>query len=228
MSTGPACGGAPGGAAGGGRAAAMLRSSCEGHGGSAPQAAGDRPTHVSRAGRNGLERGMKGGIIMACPCHADRKTSPLHMLETDARLALIQDWLTSALRLAVARGRTGLQRRQFSALFPRFYAGRDLHRHGCAGGQGGRAALPQGHARCWSPSACTCRTCTPQDVARGLLLLEDLGTTPYLARLAAGDDPEPLYADALAALVKIQVGGAAASADACALWARASSRARWP
>ena len=51
-----------------------------------------------------------------------------------------------------------------------------------------------------------------QDVPRGLLLLEDLGTTPYLARLAAGDDPEPLYADALAALVKIQVGGATASA----------------
>ncbi|HEV3180474.1 MAG TPA: phosphotransferase, partial [Steroidobacteraceae bacterium] len=36
------------------------------------------------------------------------------------------------------------------------------------------------------------------DVARGLLLLEDLGSTQYLARLNAGDDPEPLYRDALA------------------------------
>ena len=40
--------------------------------------------------------------------------------------------------------------------------------------------------RCSSRSACTCRTCTSSDVARGLLLLEDLGTTPYLQRLLAG------------------------------------------
>ncbi|MGH8275868.1 MAG: aminoglycoside phosphotransferase family protein, partial [Steroidobacteraceae bacterium] len=42
---------------------------------------------------------------------------------------------------------------------------------------------------------------------KGLLLLEDLGTTLYLERLAAGDDPGPLYADALAVLASIQVRG---------------------
>lgn len=43
------------------------------------------------------------------------------------------------------------------------------------------------------------------DTRRGFVLLEDLGTTLYLTRLAAGDDPEPLYADALQALLQMQV-----------------------
>jgi aminoglycoside/choline kinase family phosphotransferase len=51
------------------------------------------------------------------------------------------------------------------------------------------------------------------DVARGLLLLEDLGTTQYLARLSSGADPEPLYADALAVLAEMQAHGAAAAAE---------------
>src|ERR1700747_2856124 len=38
------------------------------------------------------------------------------------------------------------------------------------------------------------------DEARGLLLLEDLGTVPYLQRLERGGDSAQLYADALAAL----------------------------
>jgi aminoglycoside/choline kinase family phosphotransferase len=51
------------------------------------------------------------------------------------------------------------------------------------------------------------------DAAQGLLLLEDLGTTPYLPRLVAGEDVERLYGDALDALAAIQVRGAAASAQ---------------
>ena len=46
------------------------------------------------------------------------------------------------------------------------------------------------------------------DVARGLLLLEDLGGTHYLSRLNAGDDPDRLYGEALRALADIQVRGA--------------------
>jgi aminoglycoside/choline kinase family phosphotransferase len=45
------------------------------------------------------------------------------------------------------------------------------------------------------------------DEERGLLLLEDLGSTHYLARLNAGDDPQPLYGDALQTLAEIQVRG---------------------
>lgn len=45
------------------------------------------------------------------------------------------------------------------------------------------------------------------DVARGLLLLEDLGSTQLLTRLGQGADPAPLYADALDALARIQLRG---------------------
>ena len=43
--------------------------------------------------------------------------------------------------------------------------------------------------------------------ARGLVLLEDLGSDPYLRRLQAGDDADVLYRDALDALLRIQVQG---------------------
>ena len=43
------------------------------------------------------------------------------------------------------------------------------------------------------------------DPRRGLALLEDLGSVLYLTRLRAGEDPEPLYADALQALLQLQV-----------------------
>ncbi|MEY4761932.1 MAG: hypothetical protein RLZZ200_1788 [Pseudomonadota bacterium] len=49
------------------------------------------------------------------------------------------------------------------------------------------------------------------DVRRGLLLMEDLGSTHLLTRLGQGADPELLYRDALDALVRIQVRGLDAS-----------------
>lgn len=51
------------------------------------------------------------------------------------------------------------------------------------------------------------------DIARGLLLLEDLGTTQYLQRLNAGDDPDRLYGDALYALAEIQTRGTQAARE---------------
>lgn len=51
------------------------------------------------------------------------------------------------------------------------------------------------------------------DEARGFLLLEDLGSTHYLAQLGAGGDPQRLYGDALQALAEIQLRGAAAAAE---------------
>lgn len=51
------------------------------------------------------------------------------------------------------------------------------------------------------------------DVARGLLLLEDLGSVQYLQRLNAGEDPDALYGDALAALAAIQTLGQAAAGE---------------
>jgi len=52
-----------------------------------------------------------------------------------------------------------------------------------------------------------------QDIDQGFLLLEDLGSTLYLARLNAGDDPDRLYGDALNALAQIQVQGRDAAAE---------------
>ncbi|MGH8140079.1 MAG: aminoglycoside phosphotransferase family protein [Steroidobacteraceae bacterium] len=51
------------------------------------------------------------------------------------------------------------------------------------------------------------------DAAQGLLLLEDLGGTHYLQRLGAGDDPDRLYGDALAALAEIQTRGGEAAGE---------------
>src|SRR6202046_1514798 len=45
------------------------------------------------------------------------------------------------------------------------------------------------------------------DTERGLLLLEDLGTRPYLPALEAGGDADRLYRDALQSLADIQVRG---------------------
>jgi aminoglycoside/choline kinase family phosphotransferase len=56
-----------------------------------------------------------------------------------------------------------------------------------------------------------CQVHVPQvhaaDSARGLVLLEDLGSELYLAQLRAGADADVLYTDALQALLRIQLQG---------------------
>jgi aminoglycoside/choline kinase family phosphotransferase len=133
------------------------------------------------------------------------------MLEPDARLALIENWLTSALRLKVR----ALEPASSDASFRRYFRvfleeatyivmdapadKEDVRPYLKVSGllESLGVHVPHVHER---------------DVAQGLLLLEDLGTTQYLSRLRAGADPEPLYADALAALATIQARGTAASA----------------
>jgi aminoglycoside/choline kinase family phosphotransferase len=51
------------------------------------------------------------------------------------------------------------------------------------------------------------------DVARGFVLLEDLGGTHYLAELGGAGDAPRLYGDALCTLAQIQLRGAAAAAQ---------------
>jgi aminoglycoside/choline kinase family phosphotransferase len=144
--------------------------------------------------------------------YAGRKTSTLHMLETDARLALIENWLARELRLAVAKIEPASSDASFRRYFRAFTAqGTYIVMDAPADKEDLRPYLkvtqllealglhvPHVHER---------------DVARGLLLLEDLGSTPYLERLLAGTDPEPLYADALGALAVIQVRAQAAAAQ---------------
>jgi aminoglycoside/choline kinase family phosphotransferase len=45
------------------------------------------------------------------------------------------------------------------------------------------------------------------DMANGFLLLSDMGNTTYLSALQSGTDPEPLYRDAITALVALQKAG---------------------
>jgi N-acetylmuramate 1-kinase len=52
-----------------------------------------------------------------------------------------------------------------------------------------------------------------RDLARGLLLLEDLGATQMLTQLQSGTAPGPLYSAALAALATIQRRGAGAARE---------------
>ena len=133
------------------------------------------------------------------------------MPDADARLALIREWLRE-LRLPAARIEPASSDASFRRYFRVFGAehsyvvmdappGKEdvrpyLKVSGLLEGLG--VHVPHVHE---------------SDAARGLLLLEDLGTTLYLERLTAGDEPQPLYADALAALATIQARGASACAE---------------
>jgi aminoglycoside/choline kinase family phosphotransferase len=134
------------------------------------------------------------------------------MLETDARLALIHDWLSRDLGLHPERIEPASSDASFRRYFRAFRNGETfvvmdappekedvrpylkvtqlLEALG--------AHVPHVHEA---------------DTARGLLLLEDLGGTHYLSRLNAGDDPDRLYGDALLVLADIQVRGRQAAAE---------------
>jgi len=128
------------------------------------------------------------------------------MPHTDARLALIQDWLEQGLGLRPERLEPASNNASFRRYFRAFL--RDMtvvimdappEREDVSPYlkisrllEGVGVHVPQVYE---------------MDIARGLLLLEDLGTTQYLTRLKAGDDPKRLYGDALQALAQIQVQG---------------------
>ena len=156
--------------------------------------------------QNGLERGMRGGIIMARGCNAGQKASTPDMLETDSRLALLQDWLSRDLGLHPQRIEPASSDASFRRYFRAFCDGTTFVVMDAPPGKEDvrpylkvtqlleslGAHVPHVHEA---------------DIARGLLLLEDLGGTHYLSRLNAGDDPERLYGDALRVLAEIQVRG---------------------
>jgi aminoglycoside/choline kinase family phosphotransferase len=133
------------------------------------------------------------------------------MLESDARLALIDEWLSRELRLPAQR----IEPASSDASFRRYFR---VFRDG-ASYIVMDAPPPREDVRPYLKVTRLLESLgvhVPHvheaDAARGLLLLEDLGTALYLERLTAGDDPGPLYRDALAALAVIQLRGAEASA----------------
>jgi aminoglycoside/choline kinase family phosphotransferase len=134
------------------------------------------------------------------------------MLETDARVALIRDWLARELRRPAVR----IEPASSDASFRRYF------RVFCSGGTYVVMDAPPGKenvrpylkvSRLLESLGAHVPHVHEADAERGLLLLEDLGATLYLERLEAGDDPEPLYADALRVLAVIQVRGHAACAQ---------------
>jgi aminoglycoside/choline kinase family phosphotransferase len=128
------------------------------------------------------------------------------MLHADARFALVKDWLSRDLRLDVERIEPASSDASFRRYFRIFRPEgslivmdappdrEDVRPYVRVSGllESAGAHVPRIHEA---------------DAERGLLLLEDLGTTHYLARLTEGGDPEALYGDALDVLADVQARG---------------------
>jgi aminoglycoside/choline kinase family phosphotransferase len=139
------------------------------------------------------------------------------MPTTDARLALIHDWVSTGLRLAPR----AIEPASSDASFRRYF------RVFCGSATAASSTFvvmdaPPGKedvrpyvkvSRLLEAMGVHVPHIHEMDAERGLLLLEDLGSTQYLTRLNAGDDPDALYGDALSALADIQVKGLEAAAE---------------
>jgi N-acetylmuramate 1-kinase len=142
--------------------------------------------------------------------HADA-TPHADATRGDARLALASEWLARELRLPVER----IEPASSDASFRRYFR--------VFGPHGTRIVMDappeREDVRPYLKVSALLESLgvhVPRvhesDLKRGLLLLEDLGSTQYLSRLRAGDDPERLYGDALDTLADIQAHGADAAA----------------
>ncbi len=134
------------------------------------------------------------------------------MSETDARLALIRDWVSRELHLPLEHIEPASSDASFRRYFRAFCGTMTYIVMDAPPGREDVRPYLKVTGLLESLSVHVPHV-YHADVARGLLLLEDLGSVPYLQRLLAGDDPEPLYADALEALALMQVRGAAAAAE---------------
>jgi aminoglycoside/choline kinase family phosphotransferase len=126
----------------------------------------------------------------------------------DARLALIRSWLTRDLGLSVERIEVASADASFRRYFRVIAAGAPRSSIVMDAPPGREDVRPYLKV---STLLGRCGVHVPEvyaaDAERGLVRLEDLGATQYLERLRAGDDPDPLYRDALGALADIQARG---------------------
>jgi N-acetylmuramate 1-kinase len=134
------------------------------------------------------------------------------MLQTDARLALIQDWLSRELGLRVER----VEPASVDASFRRYFRARlpgstRIVMDAPPGKEDVRPYLKV--TRLLENVGMHVPHVHEADEARGLLLLEDLGSTHYLSRLRNGGNVDALYGDALGALAELQVRGREAAGD---------------
>jgi N-acetylmuramate 1-kinase len=134
------------------------------------------------------------------------------MPENDARLALLQGWLARDLGLLPKQ----IERASSDASFRRYFRVRCEDRTVIAMDAPPATEDVRPYLRVTAllePLGIHVPHVYEADVARGFVLLEDLGDTHYLAKLGAGGDPRRLYADALQTLAEIQVRGASAAAQ---------------
>jgi N-acetylmuramate 1-kinase len=134
------------------------------------------------------------------------------MSDNDARLALIHEWLSRELHLQQVRIAVASSDASFRRYF-RVWSGAATYIVMDAPPDKEDVRPYLKVARLLEELGAHVPHVQEADVARGLLLLEDLGTIPYLQRLERGGDSERLYADALAALANIQLRGVAAAAQ---------------
>lgn len=135
-----------------------------------------------------------------------RSAKTPQMIDADARLALLQGWLSRELGLNVRRIEPASSDASFRRYF-RAFCGEHTYivMDAPPGKEDVRPYLRV--TGLLEPLEIHVPHVHEADADRGLLLLEDLGGTHYLARLAGGGDAQRLYDDALQALARIQVGG---------------------
>ncbi len=135
----------------------------------------------------------------------------------DARLALIQDWVSAGLRLeprAIEPASSDASFRRYFRVFSAPSGAPERTFIVMDAPPGKEDVRPYVKVtRLLESTGVHVPHIHEMDAERGLLLLEDLGSTQYLTRLNAGDDPDKLYGDALATLADIQVKGSVAAAE---------------
>jgi aminoglycoside/choline kinase family phosphotransferase len=131
----------------------------------------------------------------------------IHMSLSDPRLLQLQHWLRAELRLAVVRVEPASADASFRRYFRVWSADGATHIVMDAPPD----KEPIGAYLQVSGLLERCEVHVPRvhasDVRAGFVLLEDLGSCQYLSRLRAGGDADALYADALEALLRIQING---------------------
>ena len=141
-----------------------------------------------------------------------RGLKALQTVDRDERRSLLEGWLSRELRLRPAH----IEPASSDASFRRYF------RVFCANGTyvvmdappGKEDVRPYLHVtRLLEPLGVHVPRVHESDIERGLLLLEDLGSTQYLACLAGGGDAQRLYDDALRVLARIQARGAEAAGE---------------
>jgi N-acetylmuramate 1-kinase len=128
------------------------------------------------------------------------------MSHADERFDLVTDWVTRELRLSPQRIEPASSDASFRRYFRVFHDGGTLIVMDAPPGR--EDVRPYLNVTVMLETA---GVHVPRafewDIARGLVLLEDLGTRPYLPALKTDGDADRLYRDALEALADIQVRG---------------------